>query len=375
MHGKAARLSYDREAIKAEFLARAGQADARRVPLAGDASTRRYERVEPRVGPTLIFMDQPPSVETQPCPPGATPAERIAAGYNACARLSAGRIEAFAACAGYLRGCGLSAPDILAHDEGQGLALLEDLGDDLYARLIEAGADETPLYQAAVDALITLHAEPPPERLAGYGLSWPLLVYDDLALKTGSDLFLEWWPKFAGLQPFSGEAAAEWEALWAPVRARAGAIAGGSGGVFAHRDYHAENLVWLPHRAGIARVGMLDFQDALRAHPAWDLLHLLQDARRDVSPELERAMLDRYLAARPDLEREAFLRDYSALAALNAARILGPVFARQVVAFGRPKYKAFMPRTWRYLERNLAPPGMESLRRWFDRHVPAEARA
>ena len=361
--------------MKAEFLSRAGQADARRVPLAGDASTRRYERLEPAAGPSLIFMDQPPSVETQPCPPDATPAERIAAGYNACARLSAGRIEAFAACAGYLRDRGMSAPDILARDEALGLALLEDLGDDLYARLIEAGADETLLYQTAVDALIALHAEPPPELLAGYGLHWPLLTYDDLALKTGSDLFLEWWPKFSGLAPFSDEAAAEWEALWAPVRARAGAIAAGAGGVFAHRDYHAENLVWLPGRTGIARVGMLDFQDALRGHPAWDLLHLLQDARRDVSPELERAMLDRYLAARPDLDQGPFLQDYRALAALNAARILGPVFARQVVAFGRPKYKAFMPRTWRYLERDLAAPGMEPLRRWFDRHVPAEARA
>ena len=149
----------------------------------------------------------------------------------------------------------------------------------------------------------------------------------------------------------------------------------GPHGVFTHRDYHAENLVWLPGRSGIARVGMLDFQDALRAHPAWDLLSLLQDARRDVAPALETAMLERYLAARPDLDREAFLQDYRGLAALNAARILGPVFARQVVAFGRPRYKAFMPRTWRYLERNLATTGLEGLRAWFARHVPAEARA
>ncbi len=365
----------DRDAAKAEFLARAGLGEARRVPLAGDASTRRYERLHPAAGPSLIFMDQPPAVESQPCPPDATPAERIAAGYNACARLAAGRIEAFAASAGYLRSRGLSAPQVIHWDSDQGLAVLEDLGDDLYARLIESGVGETELYQAAIDALIALHREPPPPRLETDGLAWPLLAYDGLALKTGSDLFLEWWPKFSGQEPFSGEAAAEWEALWAPVRARGEAMATGPLGVFAHRDYHAENLVWMPARHGIARVGMLDFQDALRAHPAWDLLSLLQDARRDVSPELERAMLDRYLAARPDLDARAFLQDYRALAALNAARILGPVFARQVVAFGRPKYKAFMPRTWRYLERNLATAGLEDLQRWFDRYVPAGARA
>ena len=334
-HGKVARLSSDREAVKAAFLGDVGLADARRIALAGDASTRRYERLHPPEGPSLIFMDQPPSVESQPCPPDATPAERIAAGYNACARLAAGRIEAFAASAGYLRARGLSAPRIVDCDPALGLAVLEDLGDDLYARLIEQGADEATLYAAAVDALIALHAEPPPELLEAGGLSWPLLAYDGLALKTGSDLFLEWWPKFSGIPPFTTDATDEWESLWAPVRARGEAMALGPGGVFAHRDYHAENLIWLPDRAGVARVGMLDFQDALRAHPAWDLLSLLQDARRDVEPALEAAMLERYLAARPDLERQAFLLDYRSLAALNAGRILGPIFARQVVAFGR----------------------------------------
>jgi aminoglycoside/choline kinase family phosphotransferase len=365
----------DRESLKRGFLDAAGFGAARREPLTGDASTRRYERLHLPSGSSAIFMDQPPAVETSPCPPDATPDERLAAGYNACARLAAGRVEAFVAAAGYLRSCGLSAPEILAFDPGEGLAVLEDLGDDLYARLLQAGADEEALYASAIDALIALHAAPPPAGLEASGQTWPLLAYDDLALKTGVDLFLEWWPKFAGLEPFSDEARAQWEALWAPVRRRGEAGAEGSTGVFTHRDYHAENLIWLPGRQGVARVGMLDFQDALRAHPAWDLLSLLQDARRDVSPELEAAMLDRYLAARPDLDRGAFLADYRALAALNAARILGPVFARQVVAFGRPKYRAFMPRTWRYLERNLQAPGMEGLRGWFDRNVPASARA
>ena len=365
----------EREALKQQFLAGAGYGAARREPLAGDASTRRYERLHLPSGGAAIFMDQPPAVESTPCPPDATPEERRTAGYNASARLAAGRIEAFVAAAGYLRERGLSAPEVLAADPALGLAVLEDLGDDLYATLMAGGADQAELYAAAIDAQLALHAEPPPGELQARGMSWPLLAYDDLALKTGVDLFLEWWPKLAGLPPFPDDAVAEWEALWAPVRARGDAVGKGAGGVFAHRDYHAENLIWLPGREGVARVGMLDFQDALRAHPAWDLQQMLQDARRDVAPELEAAMLDRYLAARPDLDREAFLADYRALAALNAARILGPVFARQIVAFGRPKYRAFLPRTWRYLERDLAAPGMEGLRRWFDRHVPAGSRA
>ena len=368
-------MSADREAAKAKFLAAAGLAEATREPLAGDASTRRYERLHRPGGASLILMDQPPAVETQPCPPDATPAQRIAAGYNACARLAAGSIEAFVACAGYLRSRGLSAPRIVDADPASGLAVLEDLGDDLYARLIEGGADETALYQAAIDALIVLHAAAPPARLEADGFSWPLLAYDGLALKTGSDLFLEWWPKYAGLEPFGSAAIAEWESLWAIVRARGEAGAVGPQGVFAHRDYHAENLLWLPRREGVGRVGMLDFQDAVRTHPAWDLLSLLQDARRDVPPALEAAMLDRYLAARPELDRLSFLADYRALAALNATRILGPIFARQVVHFGRPRYKAFMPRTWRYLERNLADPSLVALKSWFDRNVPPGARA
>jgi aminoglycoside/choline kinase family phosphotransferase len=362
-------LSSDREAAKAAFLDLHGFGDARREPLTGDASTRRYERLHRPNGASLIFMDQPPSVETTPCPPDATPDQRRALGYNASARLAAGRVDAFIAAAGYLRAQGLSAPAVVAADAPAGLAVLEDLGDDLYARLIEQGSAEAPLYAAAIDVLLQLHKNRPPEVLSADGSVWPLLAYDDLALKTGLTMFIEWWPKYAGSAPFPDDAVAEWDALWAPIRA-AGAI---GASVFTHRDYHAENLVWRPDRAGPARVGLLDFQDALCAHPAWDLLSLLQDARRDVPPELERAMLDRYLAARPELDREAFLADYAGLAALNAARILF-IFARQVAFFERPRYRLLMPRVWATLEKDLAAPVMAPIRAWFDRHVPAETR-
>jgi aminoglycoside/choline kinase family phosphotransferase len=360
----------DREAVKRAFLAAHGFGRAVREPLGGDASTRLYERLTQPSGESFIFMDQPPAVESAVCPPGATAAERLALGYNAASRLAAGSVAAFVTVAEYLRGQGLSAPAIPAYDTTEGLAVLEDLGDGLFATLIADGEAERPLYEAATDVQVALHAATPPDVLTAGDAAWPLLTYDTLALKVGTDTFLEWWPKFAGLPAFAPGAVAEWDALWAPVFVRGEAGAS----VFTHRDFHAQNLLWLPERAGAARVGLLDFQDALRGHPAWDLTHLLQDARRDVSTALETAMLDRYLAARPALDGDAFLADYRALAASNAARILGRVFARQAL-LGRTQYKAFMPRTWRYLERNLTDPALADLQRWFGRHVPAEARA
>ncbi len=315
-------------------------------------------------------MDQPPAVETRPCPPGATPAERAALGYNALARLAAGRVDAFIACAAHLRGLGLSAPAVLAADPAAGLAVLEDLGDGLYARLIQAGADEAPLYDGAVDVLLRLHAEPPPAVLTGHGAAWPLLSYDALALATASDLFIDWLPRFDPAFHFPPGAADDWRAIWAPIAARAEAAAS----VFCHRDFHAENLLWLPARVGAARTGLLDFQDAVLAHPAWDLSMLLHDARREISPEREAAVLARYLAARPDLDAGAFRADFHALGALNMARILG-LFARLVARDGKPRYGAFMPRLWRYLDRCLAEPAPPGLAAWLDRHAPREARA
>jgi N-acetylmuramate 1-kinase len=362
-------LTSDREAERRSFLAAAGLAAARRQALPGDASTRRYERLFPAAGPSLILMDQPPAVEARPCPPMATDEERAALGYNALARLAAGRVEAFVACAGYLRGLGLSAPRVFASDAAAGLAVLEDLGDDLYARLIEGGMDEAPLYEAAVDALVVLHAQAPPATLEGNGASWPLLTYDALALKTGGDLFLEWLPRLQPGLGFGRHAADEWEAIWAPVRARGAAGAS----VFCHRDYHAENLIWLPRRPGAARVGLLDFQDALHAHPAWDLSMLLHDARRDVAADLEAAALRRYLAARAGVDAETFVADFHALGALNIVRILG-LFARLVARDGKPRYRAFMPRLWTYLDRCLEEPAPPGLAAWLGRHVPREAR-
>jgi aminoglycoside/choline kinase family phosphotransferase len=364
-------LSSDREALKADFLRRHGLGDARREALAGDASTRAYERLYPAAGPSLIFMDQPPKAETAPCPPDATPQQRRALGFNAAYRLAAGRVDAFVACARYLTSLGLSAPEVIAFDAAEGLAVLEDLGDGLFASRIAEGADEAALYDAAIDALTVLHAAaPPPARLGDADLAWPLLSYDELALTMASDLFIEWLPKLRPALTLDAAAIAAWEAVWTPIRARAEVGAE----VFCHRDYHAENLLWLPDRDGAARVGLIDFQDALKAHRVWDLSMLLHDARRDVSPEREAAALNRYLAAHPNLDRAQFLTDYHALGALNVARIIG-IFARLVVRDGKPRYEAMLPRLWRYLDSCLADPALGELKAWFDRHVPASVRA
>ena len=361
----------DRETLRLDFLKAAGLSDTVRAPLPGDASTRRYERLTPATGPSLMLMDQAPAAESPPCDPSWTPDQRRAAGWNAVARLSAGRIEAFAAVAAHLKRLGLSAPDIPALDAPTGLAVLEDFGDALFARVIADGADETPLYLAAIEALAVLHAAgDPPATLHGPGGDWPLLTYDETALQGGADLFVEWLPKLDDRVRFDAAAIADWRAAWAPI------VASGAAGasVMAHRDYHAENLIWLPERDGAARVGMIDFQDAVRAHPSWDLHSLLQDARRDVSPTLEAEALDRYFALCPGVDRAAFMADYAGLAALNQARIIG-IFARLIARDGKPRYRQFLPRMWRHLNANLEQSALAPVARWFDRHVPAEVRA
>jgi len=359
----------DREALRLDFLRSAGLAEAVRAPLPGDASTRRYERLTTATGATLMLMDQAPAAESRPCDPSWTPQQRHAHGWNAVARLSAGRIEAFAAVAAHLKSLGLSAPDIIAVDAPNGLAVIEDFGDALFANVINEGAEEAPLYRAAVEALAVLHAAPTPEVLTGAAGDWPLLTYDQTALQGGADLFVEWLPKLIPSLSFDDDAVAEWRAVWAPITA-----AGEAGAtVMAHRDYHAENLIRLDGKTGAASVGLIDFQDAVKTHPSWDLHSLLQDARRDVSPALEALALDHYFALRPETDREAFMAAYAGLAALNEARILG-IFARLIARDAKPKYAAFMPRMWAHLNANLKAPGLEAVAGWMDRHVPQDVR-
>lgn len=314
-----------------DFLARHGWADATILPLAGDASFRRYFRIHAGER-RAVLMDAPPPHE-DPRP--------------------------FVAIAQWLQEIGLAAPRVLAADLEQGLLLLDDLGDARMRETLDADPEiERDLYETAVDVLVHLHGQPPMVGLPPHGLNeWLAEVA----------LFLDWYVPAVGLDTVD---AGGWDAAW---RAVLEPVANdGLGPVTVLRDYHAENVMLLDGRGGIERFGLLDFQDALAGHPAYDLVSVLEDARRDVPPDLERDMIDRYSEKSGADER--FESAYWALAAQRNTRILG-VFCRLWKRDGKDRYKAFQPRMWGLLERDLAQPGLEPLRRWFDENIPASHRA
>lgn len=345
----------DRSEALQRLLAETGFEGAQRNPLPGDASTRRYERLV-RDGRRAMLMDAPRSAESAPCPPGATPAERRQLGWNATSRLAASRVEAFVAVAAYLEGLGLAPPQIYGADCEAGYAVIEDLGDSLYARVIPEGADEITLYQEAARALAHVHRAQAPSRLEGVGgASWPILEFDALALEVNADLFVEWLPRAAEVR-IDDKARARWE----QVRDSLIVKALGFPRALTIRDYHAENLLWLPEREGLKRVGLLDFQDAVRGWRAWDFAMLLHDARRDVSPAARDAAIRAYLDATGASDTD-FQRELAVLGAINAMRILG-IFARLAGRDGKQRYLAFMPREWGHLARTLEHPALADAR-------------
>ncbi|MEO7602854.1 MAG: phosphotransferase [Sphingomicrobium sp.] len=312
-----------------DFLASAGWEGAEIVPLAGDASFRRYFRVVAE-GRSAVLMDAPPPHE-DPRP--------------------------FVAVSEWLARTGLSAPEILARDLKRGLLLLDDFGD---ARLREV-LDEDPvrerdLYALATDVLVHLHQHPPMADLPVHGLKQWL---DELAL------FTDWYCPAVGLEVDRRAFLDCWRLVLEPV------AGDGLDPVTVLRDYHAENIMLVEGREGIAYFGLLDFQDALSGHPAYDLASVLEDARRDVDPAIEQAMIERYVAATG--QDELLRRAYWALAAQRNTRILG-VFTRLWKRDGKPGYRRFQARMWGLLERDLAADGLEPVRDWFDRHVPEPLR-
>ncbi len=357
-----------REEAKSSFLESAGWGAAAHSPLPGDASTRRYIRLN-RNGQSAMLMDQPQNAETPVAPANASPEERRALGYNAMARLAGADCVRFVAVANYLRGRGLAAPEIYASDAAQGFVLLEDLGNGLYVDVLANGADERALYAAAVDALVALHAEEAPVALAP---ARPLFAYDETAMLAEIDLLTDWFLPLALGRPTSHSEITEHRALWRDALKRFTKPA-----VFVHRDYHVHNLFWLPSRQGSARVGLIDFQDALAGGAAYDLISLLEDARRDVSPELGEAMTARYLAQRRKegaaVEEAQFRAEAAVLAAQRNAKIIG-IFARLWKRDNKPRYLGYIPRVWRYMERDLAHPALGPLKAWYDRVIPREIR-
>jgi aminoglycoside/choline kinase family phosphotransferase len=338
------------------FLDSVGWRGAAIAPLPGDASTRSYARV--RLGDRkAMLMDQPQTAETPAAAKDATPEERRALGYNAVARLAGADVGRFVAVAEHLRGLGLSAPEIYAADTKQGLVLIEDLGDRLYADVLADGADEPALYEAAAEVLARLHAQVAPELLH---------AFDETAQIAETDLMTEWFLPYALGRPVTADEIAEHRALW-----RA-ALTGQVPPVFVHRDYHAQNLLWMPERSGLARVGLIDFQDAVAGTRAYDLISLTEDARRDVAPEIAEAATRRYLAA-TGADAEAFRAQMAVAAAQRNAKIAG-IFARLYKRDGKPRYLDYLPRVWGHLNRDLEHPALSDLKSWYDRTIPREVR-
>ena len=350
------------------FLAGAGWGAASRAPLPGDASTRRYVRLSLNGRPAML-MDQPPGAETPAAPSNATPEERQALGYNAVARLAGADCGRFIAAANYLRRQGLSAPQIIAADPRQGFVIIEDLGDALFADVVNDG-NELELYRAAADVLAALHANRAPALLPP---DKDLHAYDETALSAEIDLLTQWFMPVALGRPARDDEIAEHRALWRA--ALAGALKPDS--VFVHRDYHAQNLLWLPSRDGLARVGLIDFQDAVAGPKAYDLISLVEDARRDVAPELAEATTVHYLGAMraqgTPLDEAAYRGQMAVMAAQRNAKIAG-IFARLYKRDGKARYLSYLPRVWNYLNRDLEHPAMADLKTWYDRTIPREAR-
>lgn len=309
------------------FLTSAGWADAAIAPLPGDASFRRYFRIT-RGKKTAMLMDAPPPNED----PGP-----------------------FLRAAKWLDGNGLRAPAILAEDAARGLVLLEDFGNARMRDYLDQWPDdEREIYRAAVDALVELRALPP----------GPFLAYNMVEYLREARLLIDWYCPAQNLYVDSAAYTAAWEAALTPLLPRQ------RPGVTVLRDYHAENIMLL---GALHDQGLLDFQDALVGHPAYDLVSLLQDARRDVSPELEAEMFDYYLQ-RTGAAGEELLADYARLGAQRNAKIVG-IFVRLWKRDGKPRYLDLIPRVWALLERDLMHPALAPVAAWFDANIPAELRA
>jgi aminoglycoside/choline kinase family phosphotransferase len=309
------------------FLAAAGWRGAQVDALPGDASFRRYFRVRNGDGETAMLMDAPPPNED----PGP-----------------------FLRAARWLDDNGMRAPRILAEDAARGLVLLEDFGDARMRDYLDQWPDdETAIYTAAVSELAKLHQLP-----AG-----PFLDYSLAEYQREARLFVDWYCTAQNLYVDAAGFVTAWEKVLGDLLRRQ------RPGVTVLRDYHAENIMLL---GSLEKQGLLDFQDALVGHPAYDLVSLLQDARRDVSPELEAAMFDHYVQ-RSGADADTLLADYARLGAQRNTKIVG-IFVRLWRRDGKPRYLDLIPRVWALLERDLAHPALAPVAAWFDANIPAELR-
>ena len=330
----------DRNDLIARFLDKAGWTGAERRPLAGDASFRRYDRVT-LGGQVAVLMDAPPPKED---------------------------VRPFVAITRHLQGLGYSVPTILAEDPAGGLLLLEDLGDATYTKALAAGVSEAQLYEAAIDLLIDLHNKP-----ASATIPNDLPKYDGARLTAEAELLVDWYMPAVFGRPTSEAAKRSFHDIWtALVPAMAG-----NDRTIVLRDFHADNLIWLPKRGDIRNCALLDYQDAVAGSPAYDVMSLIEDARRDMDEDLEIELLERYRDSRPALtseeDWESFRLSYVALAAQRHCKVIG-IFTRLCVRDAKPIYLGHIARVWRLLERACEDPLLSPLRDWLDTHIPAGRR-
>lgn len=326
----------DRTQRIGEFLRASGWGDATRNPLAGDASFRRYVRLEGGPRPALL-MDAPPPKEN---------------------------VGAFSTIARHLLALGFSVPEILAEDREAGLLLIEDFGDATFTNALANGADESALYELAVDVLTALHTNAPDVAVPS-----GLAAYNDEALLNEVFLLTDWYmPKVLG-QLTSADArqsyAESWMQVFGHVHAQAPTLV--------LRDFHIDNLMVLPEREGVASCGVLDFQDALAGPGAYDLMSLVEDARRDIDPDMAARMRARYRAAFPDMNRVLFDNAFAVLAAQRHAKVIG-IFTRLWLRDGKPGYLVHILRLWGLLERALEHPALEPVANWISANLPPEKR-
>ena len=311
------------------FLAQVGWADAQILPLAGDASFRRYFRVV-RGADTALLMDAPPPHED------ATP---------------------FIAVSDYLVAQGFSAPAVLAADLDAGLVLIEDFGEVRMRETLDVAPEmERPIYSDCVELLATLATKP----------AMALKPYSIAEYQRELAIFTEWYCSALSLTVDVNSYVAIWDRLLGQV------VAGQAKLVTVLRDYHAENVMLVSGRTGISRLGLLDFQDALVGHPAYDLVSMLQDARRDVSPEIETEMLALHNRLSPHTPE--FEAAYHILGVQRNLKILG-IFCRLWKRDDKPRYRAFQPRVWGYVERSIAHPALAEFKDWLNGNVPVKRRA
>ena len=332
------------------FISANGWGQARISPILVDASRRSYARLTER-GSTCLLMDSPPLA--------AGPSVRDGKPYWAIAH-SAATVQPFIDIASELDRCGLSVPGILAQSAAEGLLLVEDFGDRTFSMEISAGRPMHDLYLAATDVLV---------ELAGHQAPASVPDYDSRALTIETSLLIDWYWRHATGTDAPKSVQAEFDDLWrdqvAPLTA--------APRNWVLRDFHSPNLLWLPERQGIKKVGVIDFQDALAGPAAYDLVSLLQDARLDVPETLERDLLEHYMVRRSahgaGFDRATFLHTYALMGAQRATKLLG-IFVRLAKRDNKPGYLRFLPRIKRYLARNLAHPGLVDLRAWYEHNLP-----